>query len=287
MNRRIGRIHRASQASIMNETMASDVAFLKMDGKYPGYSWDSRVGGIMRLVALLSAFLLFGASPVFAGTQCKPDIKPAAVDELAYKDRGDRCEGLFVQKVSATGLRIAAFHRNTAVFEANALALNVSVGSDFGDKEMSVTSLRPNLYYRLDASFSQDNFSLPLELLRHPAIDMKPQELAAVVCVKDCQSAVPTLTSASFGDEETSNPYVALVANLEIFELRVTIRDETTGDVLHDKEMLGSRTWPAGRPATFPLKPYFRDRDEILIEIVAAGRGNDLIDSVAMRLRNR
>jgi hypothetical protein len=35
------------------------------------------------------------------------------------------------------------------------------------------------------------------------------------------------------------------------------------------------------------LKPYFRDRDEILIEIVAAGRGNDLIDSVAMRLRNR
>lgn len=242
---------------------------------------------MMRFGVILFVFLSLCVSSAIAGSQCKADIKPAAVDELAYKDRGDRCEGLFVQKVSATGLRIAAFHKNAVEFDANALALNVSTGNHSGNKEMSVTSLRPNQYYRMDASFSQGDFSLPLELLRHPAIDMKPHEIAAVICLKDCQGAVPTLMSASFGDEDKANPYVALVANLEIFELRVTIRDEATGSVLHDKEMLGSRTWPAGRPATFPLKPYFRDRDEVLIEIVAAGRGNDVIDSVSMRLRNQ
>lgn len=240
----------------------------------------------MKPILLLGSLLLLGAGPAWAGP-CNPDIKPASIDELAYKDRGDRCEGLFVQKVSATGLRVVAFHKSPAEFDDNALALNVSVGGHPGDKEMSVTSLRPNQYYRMDASFSQDNFSLPLELLRHPQIDIKPHELAAVICIRDCRSAVPTLAAASFADEWNANPYVALVANLEIFELRVTIRDEATGEVLHDKEMLGSRTWPAGRPATFPLKPYFRDRDEILLEIVAAGRGNELIDSVSMRLRSQ
>ena len=240
----------------------------------------------MRIGLLVSGLLLLVSAPAWAGP-CNPDIKPASIDELAYKDRGDRCEGRFVQKISATGLRVAAFHKSPAAFDDNALALNVSVGGHPGDKEMSVTSLRPNQYYRMDASFSQDNFSLPLELLRHPQIDIKPHELAAVFCIRDCQSAVPTLAAASFADEQNASPYVALVANLEIFELRVTIRDEATGEVLHDKEMLGSRTWPAGRPATFPLKPYFRDRDEILVEIVAAGRGAQLIDSVAIRLGNQ
>lgn len=240
----------------------------------------------MKIGLLASSLFLFGSVPVWAAP-CNSDIKPASIDELAYKDRGDRCEGLFVQKVSATGLHVAAFHKSPAEFDDNALALNVSVGGDVGDKEMSITSLRPNQYYRMDASFSRDNFSLPLELLRHPQIDIKPHELAAVICVRDCQSAVPTLAAASFADDQNENPYVALVANLEIYELRVTIRDETTGEVLHDKEMLGSRTWPAGRPATFPLKPYFRDREEIFVEIVAAGRGDQLIDSVSMRLRNR
>ncbi|PWL16308.1 hypothetical protein DKP76_18250 [Falsochrobactrum shanghaiense] len=241
----------------------------------------------MKFGLLLSGLFLLFSEPTWASSQCNPDIKPVAADELAYRDRGDRCEGLFVQKVSATGLRVAAFHKSAATFDENALALNINVSGHSGNKQLSVTSLRPNQYYRMDASFEQDNFSLPLELLRHPQIDIKPQELATIICVKDCQSAVPTLVAASFADEDNANPYVALVANLEIFELRVTIRDEETGEVLHDKEMLGSRTWPAGRPATFPLKPYFKGRNEVRMEIVAAGRGNELIDSVSMRLQSR
>jgi len=234
---------------------------------------------------MISTLFVLSCHSALAQDDCNPDIKPASFDELAYKERGDRCEGLFVQKVSATGLRVVAFHKNPAHFDDNALALNVSVNAQTQNKEMLVTSLRPNQYYRLDAAFNQDNYSMPLELLRHPQINIKPHELAAVICIKDCQSAIPTLAAASFSDENNANPYIALLANLEIFELSITIKDEVTGEILHEKEMLGSRTWPAGRPATFPLTPYFKEHDEILVEIVAVGRGNQLIDSVSMRLR--
>ena len=150
-----------------------------------------------------------------------------------------------------------------------------------------MTSLRPKQFYRMDATLIGNNYSLPLDVVRHPEVNVAPSDFAAVICKANCETSVPTLTPASFGAEEVFNPYVALVANLELFELRISITADETGEMLFDKEMLGNRTWPAGRPATFPLKPYLENRDGVTLKIVAVGRGNKLIDSVSARLERK
>ena len=238
---------------------------------------------------LVLCFLIFFTSNSASYAQeniCREDVKPISSSDLAYKQRGDRCEGLFSQKVSATGMRIAAYHRHPATYDETSLALNISSGQDDTDKALTVTSLRPKQFYRMDAIFADNNYSLPLDVVRHPEVNVVPSDFAAVVCKENCETSVPTLTPASFGGEEDFNPYVALVANLELFELRISITADDTGEVLFDKEMLGNRTWPASRPATFPLKPYLENRESITLKIVAVGRGKKLIDSVSARLEH-
>lgn len=217
---------------------------------------------------------------------CREEIKPISSSDLAYRQRGDRCEGLFSQQVSATGMRIAAYHRHPASYDDTSLALNISSASTETSKVLTVTSLRSKQFYRMDASFSGNNYSLPLDVVRHPDVNVVPSDFAAVVCKKNCDTSLPTLVPASFGGENAFNPYVALVANLELFELRISIKAGDTGEVLFDKEMLGNRTWQASRPATFPLKPYLENRDSITLEIIAVGRGKKQIDSVSARLEN-
>ncbi|WP_306030175.1 hypothetical protein [Stappia sp. MMSF_3263] len=217
---------------------------------------------------------------------CREEINPISSSDLAYKQRGDRCEGLFSQQVSATGMRIAAYHRHPASYDETSLALNISSGATDTSKALTVTSLRPKQFYRMDARFSGNNYSLPLDVVRHPNVNVVPSDFAAVVCKENCDTSVPTLTPASFGGEDAFNPYIALVANLELFELRISIKADDTGEVLFDKEMLGNRTWPASRPATFPLKPYLENRASITLEIVAVGRGKKQIDSVSARLEH-
>lgn len=95
---------------------------------------------------------------------------------------------------------------------------------------------------------------------------------------------VPTLRAVAFSDGSEANPYVVLVADLELFELRISLKDDKTGEKLFDQEMLGNRTWPAGRPAIFPLKRFFQGHETVLFEIIATGRGNVMIDSISARL---
>ena len=242
----------------------------------------------MRSITFLFICLLaFSETANAASSLCRPDVKPASTDELAYKERGDRCEGLFAQKVSATGLRIAAFHEHPAVFDENSLALNILSPGMSSSKTLTATSLRPKQYYRMDTAYVGANFSLTLDLVRHPQINIDPPELAAVICKEGCDSSLPTLVPASFAQNTPFNPYIALVANLELFELEISITDDETGEVLFDKEMLGSRTWPAARPATFPLKPYLERRESVIFKVIATGRGNKIIDSISARLRTK
>lgn len=234
----------------------------------------------------ISLFMHSGVTNA-ANALCRPDVKPSSADELTYKERGDRCEGLYAQKVSATGVRIAAFHEHPAVFDDNSLALNILSREISSSKILTVTSLRPKQYYRMDTVYAGAKFSLTLDLVKHPQINVDPSDLAAVICIESCDSSLPTLVPASFAQNTPFNPYIALVANLELFELKISITDDETGEVLFDKEMLDGRTWPAARPATFPLKRYLEGRDSVIFKVIATGRGNKLIDSISARLQTK
>ena len=203
---------------------------------------------------------------------------------MAYQLRGDRCEGLFAQRVSATGLRIVAFHEEPPEFDDTSLVLNIRLDGGPIPKSISITSTRPKQFYRLDTVVKGELYSMPLDIINHPDVGVAPSDFAMIICRQDCDNLVPTLESASFSDSSEANPYVVLVADLELFELRISLKDGDTGESLFDQEMLGNRTWPAARPAVFPLKPFFEEHETILFEVISIGRGNELIDSMSARL---
>lgn len=109
---------------------------------------------------------------------CRPEIKPASSNEVAYQLRGDRCEGLFAQKVSATGLRIVAFHEEPPEFNKTSLALNMRLAGGATPKTMSITSTRPKQFYRLDTVVEGELYSLPLDIINHPDVSVAPSTLA-------------------------------------------------------------------------------------------------------------
>ena len=160
----------------------------------------------MKIFILLLIVFSFSTQKVNASSNiCKLGIKPALKSELAYKQRGNRCEGLFVQKVSATGLKIAAFHMNPANYDDRSLAINITSNNIEATKTLTATSLRPRQFYRMDTTHTGPNYSLSLDVILHPDVNVKPSDFAVVICKENCETSIPTLIPASFVDNGPFN----------------------------------------------------------------------------------
>lgn len=246
-------------------------------------------------IFILAWLMAFTASTYAESNLCNAGIKPIKHGETSYKMRGDRCEGLFLQKVSTTGIRIVGFHNNPINFETDALTMNIISSDKDSVKNLTVSSLENNKYYRMDTIYADKDFSLSLDIIKHPEINLKPIDLAALICKQDCSNLIPTFIPASFSKGVKIRPYAILMANLELLQLNILIKDQASGAILYDEEITGGLSWPASKPITVPLKTYLQDRKEILFEVIAVGLGGNSIDnsghkpldSISVRLQSK
>lgn len=243
---------------------------------------------VLKQMVQVLALGLFFATPnmliqVNAADFCEKSIQPSRNTPLAYRNRGDRCEGLFAKKVSSTGLRLVAFHKNPVEFKPGDKSLTIA-SSTTAKSHLIVTSLRRKQYYRMDTKYSGQSFKLPLGIISHPEVSINPSELAAKICIGDCNVARPVLVAASFQETTLSNPYVALKSDVEIFELRVKVSDFSSGETLFDDELLGDRTWAPGRIARFEVREYFQKHQKLNLTITARGRNVTQVDTVSVVL---
>lgn len=230
---------------------------------------------------LLSTLLSIGSTAV-ANAACDPGLSPIADPEaLAYQDRGDRCEGLYVQNISTTGLRIVGYHMGQPSIADNALVMEVWAQADSA-KRLQLSSTRPRQYYRMDTEFEGSLFTFPLELMRHPEIGLEAQEIAAVSCIAHCNSLQPELVPTRLGDKDPmAQPFVVLQANQDLYGLRITINDARTGATLFDRELLQNSVWRAWRPAELPVAQFFDTADAVVIEIRSRGRIEGQFDTIS------
>lgn len=90
--------------------------------------------------------------PALAQQKCDPNLKVRAGDPLGYRERGDRCEGMFVEEVSGT-IRVASFHFPRGDFQPRA-GTSVRLGWSLppvSQVQVQAVSLRPRTYFRMDA----------------------------------------------------------------------------------------------------------------------------------------
>ena len=92
-----------------------------------------------------------------SGQNCDPGLQAAGGTEVAYRPRGDRCEGLYVQEVAGGTLQIVSLTASfkTYKFEKDKpLLLEWPVVGD-AQVQVRASSLKRKLYYRMDMLRSQ------------------------------------------------------------------------------------------------------------------------------------
>ena len=107
-----------------------------------------------------------------AAAQCDTKITPSDNATIAYRSRGNRCEGFYRAKVAANVLRVVSFTLGEFRFNPTATeVIEIKTSGADGAVHFRAEGIPNDLYYRLDCEFpAQSGFSWPVKdvLLKEP-----------------------------------------------------------------------------------------------------------------------
>ena len=154
-------------------------------------------------VRLVLVALLAGASTMHAQTDpCDAALKGKDDRANGYRQRNDRCEGIFIQEVSATGnLLVASLTATMEGFKPEGgkpLALEWKAPGA-SKVNLRAYSLRPRLYYRMDTV--QDGASARYQW---------PPAILATYALKPTEVGLVAWTAMSVGSQRLEPVYVPL-----------------------------------------------------------------------------
>ena len=258
------------------------------------------------LVFCLLSLAVFGA-PFLVRAANEPDfcdamLEPASGSSLGYRMREDRCEGLYVQRLSILQtLRIVSLTERFDDYDADSIqSLALAWRSPGAEPvRLRAQALRPRLYYRMDSlrPGADADFNWSVRLLAALRIDRNDLGVLAwtrvtptgeprdVLLPLRVTAAAPTHGS----DPGRPMPYrLQLLPGQALDELFLTIATlDTDGQpqrYLRDAEPIGCGYCPAGRPITVLIEGI--DTEGLYaVEITAtlAGGGSTGVDFLLYR----
>jgi hypothetical protein len=196
---------------------------------------------------------------------CDPHLKSAADYAFGYRERSNRCEGVYVKDVAGTPLLLASL---TALFEDydtlhdDNLQLRWSPPVD-AKVNLRAYGLRRKLYYRMDAlqPAGEAEFIWPLEVLR--ALNIGANDLGVVAwatyALSDAETNVflPVSVTRSTPTETPSEYALKILPNRELMEVYLSlVRLDPAGaedSVVLETHPLEYGFYPAERPISITL----------------------------------
>jgi hypothetical protein len=201
------------------------------------------------------------ASPV----DCDPTLTQVDTP-LGYRDRGDRCEGVYIKEVSSTALTIASF---TEVFEPYDLKSSEPLHVDWdrtpgkASVRLRAQSLRRRLYYRMDAVLPPEKTSFNwspslLASLNIPSVDLGLVALSKYSWGKlERDVYLPLRVRQSAKPSKTGSYKLVAVPGVELNEVFLTLAtlgaDGQPKTFLKEGEKLGYGYYPAERSLEIPI----------------------------------
>jgi hypothetical protein len=207
--------------------------------------------------------LLLAAGPLPAGAAgpCIPGLLQDKSNPYGYRQRGDRCEGIYIQEVSGAPLTIASW---TESFESYNLPSTTALSIEWdapvtSGARLVAQSLRRRLYYRMDASPSGRSFSWQPDLLA--AIQIPKTDLGITGSYQglvngQVRDILLPLRISQTDQPKPSGGYTLLVIpGVEFKELFVTLAaaDAKNSAALKNGEPLRYGYYPAERPVEIPI----------------------------------
>jgi hypothetical protein len=112
--------------------------------------WAGRLG--LAVLATGAATLAAAASHT-EQSPCDPSLAPSANYPFKYINRGDRCEGVYMQLVGSTTLTLLSFTAAFAAFDPKAgqpVVIGWPTPAKAGGVQLRALTTRQHLYYRMD-----------------------------------------------------------------------------------------------------------------------------------------
>ena len=245
---------------------------------------------------LRAGIFLFGLSalarpPVSAGTtvvvrfDCDSLVATRATDPLRYRQRGDRCEGVYGKNVSGSStLRVASLVESLEAFDdSSSLPLRVEWTPPAGDSvTVRASAIRAGLYYRMETAhpIAESRFVWPSEVrapLRISSADIGVTgTIAKSIGGVRREVLVPLRISQRRSPARSASYRLTLWPTVGLREVYVTIAaTDTNGAPTHFLQrdvQLGYGYYPADRPIVVRL-PTLARRGVYLVRIAATREG--------------
>jgi hypothetical protein len=219
----------------------------------------------------LGTVLLFRTSPTTAGV-CDPVLPVNETDPWAYHERGERCEGRFVNQLGAEALRVVELANKSAnyIFASNKPLIVTWPTPVASEIQLRAVSLRKDLYYRMDTIRAADssNFTWPTDVLCAPPLNLTRKEIAVTEWInhalrngKDIHLYLPIVVSqaSETGNENlaSKNEYnLVILPGIQLDQVYFTLQhfdDDAAGTVIKEQEEQNQFFYPAQRPIVFKL----------------------------------
>lgn len=212
----------------------------------------------LRIVLLILLCFSPGALVGAQGTSCDPNLKQEGQPQ-GYRQRGDRCEGYFIQPVAGGRLDIQSFAQARRIEVAGKSELILGWPS-FGSDAVQVRaySLSPKEYYRMDTvrPNGQTSYTWPVDIpaSRNLAIGLVSWTRAPVGPSRETVYLPVSIAGAPSGTYT-----ITLIPSATADQVYVTIvalnADGSKGRVLRNRESLNLGYYPAFRSIPVNLPP--------------------------------
>jgi hypothetical protein len=216
------------------------------------------------LLSTLCLALLLPAAVAAADSLCDPSLPQDSKSPVAYHLRGDRCEGIYAQQVSAISVEVRSLVAGFGAFdparnEKLELAWTAPPGNT-ADVRLRAFSFKPRTYYRMDTAVpaARSAYQWPTDVLA--SVELGQADLGLIAWIDlpgPGGSARPVYLPlrAGAGAVKRNDGYEAsLIPSVRLTEVRLKVsRLDDKGnvkDTLQDKE-LGIGYYPAGTATVF------------------------------------
>jgi hypothetical protein len=239
---------------------------------------------MLRILLCFFAFSLLGGGFAEAAGECPVEVRADPANPVAYKNRGDRCEGVFRQQVAASAqLSLIGVHRHAPDFKARsgkdlkiASPPHLQSGTALS---LRILSSRPRQYYRLDANLTSGAaFLWKRDVIDNSALQLGPNDIKALLCDKSCSVREPKIYPVSIVEDKAPRSegvsfWFRAAVDLKAIFVSISPAPGQKGSGVEENDILEGRTLPAGAPASVfaPLKPgtYVLKATAVPLEAVA------------------
>ena len=242
------------------------------------------------LVALLMVFPLAARSgngptrPAQSG-HCDPYLPVSRDDPFGYRVRGDRCEGIYVQQITATPLIVASFGQldiPQPVPPNSTLLVEWDPGA--AGVRLRASSLKPKTYYRMDSRQPADSRSYrwPTDVLS--ALKLTAREIGIVAWAEQnvgnaVRNVYLPIRVGRRTDGRESVYELVLIPGDELTEVYVALSSIAADGKrvpVSAAKPLQYGFYPAGRSIRIPVGPL-PHAGNYLVEIGATLRGGGAV----------